>query len=61
MINKIYPCLWFDGKAKEAAEFYCSVFNDSVITEDTQLVVIFESSGQKFMCLNGGPQYSFNP
>ena len=31
MENTIYPCLWFDGNAKEAAEFYCSVFNNSVI------------------------------
>jgi len=53
MNNKISPCLWFDGKAKEAAEFYCSVFENSSITSENQTVVIFESSGQKFMCLNG--------
>jgi len=61
MENTIYPCLWFDGKAKEAAEFYCSVFNDSVITDENPIVVAFESTGQKFMCLNGGPQFNFNP
>ena len=61
MNNIIYPCLWFDGKAKEAAEFYCSVFNNSVITAENKMVVIFESAGQKFMCLNGGPEYTFNP
>jgi predicted 3-demethylubiquinone-9 3-methyltransferase (glyoxalase superfamily) len=61
MKNMIYPCLWFNGEAREAAEFYCSVFNDSVITADNQLVVTFESAGQKFMCLNGGPEFSFNP
>ena len=61
MKNIIYPCLWFDGNAKEAAQFYCSVFNNSVITSENPIVVTFESSGQKFMCLNGGPQYSFNP
>lgn len=61
MKNTIYPCLWFDGKAKEAAEFYCSVFNDSVITDQNPIVVIFESAGQKFMCLNGGPQFTFTP
>jgi len=59
--NIIYPCLWFDGKAKEAADFYCSVFDDSAITYENQMIVIFESSGQKFMCLNGGPRYSINP
>lgn len=59
--NMIYPCLWFDGKAKEAADFYCSVFDNSIITYQNQMVVIFESSGQKFMCLNGGPEFTFNP
>lgn len=61
MKNVIYPCLWFDGKAKEAAEFYCSIFSNSVITTDTPMVVTFESAGQKFMCLNGGPQFTLNP
>jgi predicted 3-demethylubiquinone-9 3-methyltransferase (glyoxalase superfamily) len=61
MKNYIYPCLWFDGKAKEAAEFYCSVFNDSKIISDTPVVVTFESSGQRFSCLNGGPDFKVNP
>jgi predicted 3-demethylubiquinone-9 3-methyltransferase (glyoxalase superfamily) len=61
MENSIYPCLWFDGKAKEAAEFYCSVFGDSRITSDTPMVVTFELSGQKFLGLNGGPQFTINP
>jgi predicted 3-demethylubiquinone-9 3-methyltransferase (glyoxalase superfamily) len=34
---------------------------DSVIISENPIAVIFESSGQRFMCLNGGPQYSFNP
>jgi predicted 3-demethylubiquinone-9 3-methyltransferase (glyoxalase superfamily) len=59
--NIIYPCLWFDGNAKEATDFYCSVFDNSVITYENQMVVIFESSGQKFMCLNGGPEFTINP
>jgi predicted 3-demethylubiquinone-9 3-methyltransferase (glyoxalase superfamily) len=59
--NMIYPCLWFNGKAKEAADFYCSVFDNSVITYENQMVVIFESSGNKFMCLNGGPEFTINP
>jgi predicted 3-demethylubiquinone-9 3-methyltransferase (glyoxalase superfamily) len=61
MNNEIYPCIWFDGNAKEAAEFYCSVFGDAVITADTPLAVTFESAGQKFMCLNGGPDFKINP
>lgn len=59
--SKIYPCLWFDGKAKEAADFYCSNFQSSKITAATPMVVTFESSGQKFICLNGGPQFKCNP
>lgn len=61
MANTVYPCLWFNGNAKEAAAFYCSVFSNSKITDDTPMVVTFESEGQKFMCLNGGPQFTFNP
>ncbi len=61
MKNNIYPCLWFDGQAKEAASFYCSVFNHSKITDENPMVVTFESAGQKFMCLNGGNQFTFNP
>ena len=59
MVNQLYPCLWFDGKAKEAAEFYCSVFKNSKITVDTPMVVNFEINGQKFMGLNGGPMFNF--
>lgn len=60
MINSIYPCLWFDGNAKSAADFYCSVFKNSKITTDTPMVVIFELDGKRFMGLNGGPQFKFN-
>lgn len=61
MKRLIYPCIWFDGKAREAADFYCSVFKNSIIKSDNQMVVIFESSGQKFMFLNGGPEFTLNP
>lgn len=61
MPHKLFPCFWFDGKAKEAAEFYCSVFEDSSITEDTPMVVNFELAGEKFMALNGGPLFTINP
>ncbi|WP_339758825.1 VOC family protein [Algoriphagus aquimarinus] len=61
-LNKpIYPCLWFDGNAKEAAKFYCSVFSDSAIVDENPMVVTFIAAGQKFMCLNGGPQFKFTP
>jgi predicted 3-demethylubiquinone-9 3-methyltransferase (glyoxalase superfamily) len=61
MNNSIYPCLWFDGKAKEAAAFYCSLYDHSKITEDTPMVVMFELCGKKFMGLNGGPMFKINP
>ncbi|MBB1285500.1 VOC family protein [Flavisolibacter sp. BT320] len=61
MKQQIYPCLWFNGNAKEAAAFYCSVFANCTITNDTPLVVSFTASGQKFMLLNGGPEFKPNP
>ncbi|WP_372947840.1 VOC family protein [Mariniphaga sp.] len=61
MNHSSYPCLWFNGKAREAADFYCSVFKNTKITSENQFVVTFESDGQKFMCINGGPQFQPNP
>ena len=60
MKNSIYPCLWFNGQAQAAAEFYCSVFENSKILADNQMVVTFELNGEKFMGLNGGPNFKFN-
>jgi len=61
LVKQIYPCLWFDGNAKQAAEFYCSVFKNSKILSVNPLVVNFELNGSKFMGLNGGPKYKFSP
>jgi predicted 3-demethylubiquinone-9 3-methyltransferase (glyoxalase superfamily) len=61
MKNAPYPCLRFDGNAKAAAEYYCSVFKNAKITSENQFVVMFEVNGKQFMCLNGGPQYKFSP
>ena len=61
MNNNIYPCLWFDGNAKTAAGFYCSLFKNSRITTDTPMVVMFELNGKKIMGLNGGPMFKINP
>lgn len=60
MKNPIYPCLWFDGQAKEAAEYYCSIFKNSNILEESPVVVSFEINGNKFMALNGGSKNKFN-
>ncbi len=61
MNDTIYPCLWFDGNAKQAAEFYCSVFENSKIVDDSQMVVTFELKGKLIMGLNGGPMFKPNP
>ena len=70
-MNRLTPCLWFDGRAEEAANFYVSIFKNSKITEvsrygdagplpkGTVLTVAFELDGQRFTALNGGPQYKF--
>jgi predicted 3-demethylubiquinone-9 3-methyltransferase (glyoxalase superfamily) len=59
--QKIVPHLWFDKEAKEAANFYCSVFPDSSITNITTLhdtpsgdcdVVSFTLFGQPFMAIS---------
>ena len=56
-----YPCLWFDGNAKEAAEFYCSTFENAKLSSVNPVVARFEVNGQYFMCLNGGPMFTKNP
>jgi predicted 3-demethylubiquinone-9 3-methyltransferase (glyoxalase superfamily) len=57
----ISPCLWFDGLAQEAAEFYCYVFPNSKINTQTPVVVDFELFGQSFLGLNGGAMFKINP
>jgi len=68
----IAPCLWFDGRAEEAARFYVSVFPNSSIgtvsyfsegmhlPAGTVLLVEFTLNGQRFQALNGGPQFTFS-
>lgn len=67
--TRIVPHLWFDKEAKEAAEFYCSVFPDSEVTDVTTItdtpsgdcdVVSFTLSGQPFMAISAGPMFKFN-
>jgi predicted 3-demethylubiquinone-9 3-methyltransferase (glyoxalase superfamily) len=69
---RIIPNLWFDTQAEEAAEFYCSVFPGSKITDVTRygdagpgpagtvLTVDFVLDGQPFTGINGGPQFTFD-
>ena len=68
----VTTCLWFDGNAEEAARLYTSVVKNSRITgviprpadipgpQGVPLLVTFELNGQKFMGLNGGPEFTFN-
>jgi predicted 3-demethylubiquinone-9 3-methyltransferase (glyoxalase superfamily) len=72
-MQKITPCLWFDGKAEAAATFYTSIFKRSKINaishygdgmpmpKGTAMTVSFTLEGQSFLGLNGGPQYKFTP
>jgi predicted 3-demethylubiquinone-9 3-methyltransferase (glyoxalase superfamily) len=71
-MQKITPFLWFDTEAEEAAAFYTSVFPRSRILETTHygaagpgtegavMTVSFELDGQRFIGLNGGPEFTFN-
>lgn len=61
MKKQIYPCLWFEHEAKAAAEFYCSVFPNSKILNESSIVVNFELNGTYFMALNDKrPLQDFN-
>lgn len=59
MNNNIFPCLWFNGNGKEAADFYCETFGGK-ITSDTPVVLNLELFGQKLMFVNAGPQFEKN-
>ena len=61
MTHKLFPCLWFNGQAKAAADYYFTVFKNSKMVSENPMVVIFELNETKFMALNGGPQYKFSP
>lgn len=69
-MQKITPHLWFDKKARDAAEFYASVFPDSRINnisviKDTPSgdcdIVAFQVWGQSFMSISAGPMFKINP
>jgi predicted 3-demethylubiquinone-9 3-methyltransferase (glyoxalase superfamily) len=69
-MQKITPHLWFDKEAKEAAEFYTSLFPSSRITSITTLhdtpsgdtdIVSFELADQSFLAISAGPLFKFNP
>lgn len=59
MNNDIFPCLWYDGDAKESAEFYTETFGGK-ISVNSPMVVTIDVFGQKMMLLNGGPMFQKN-
>jgi predicted 3-demethylubiquinone-9 3-methyltransferase (glyoxalase superfamily) len=72
-MDKISPCLWFDGQAEEAARFYTSLFPNSRITsvdrspadnpsgpKGSVITVEFTLAGRSYIGLNGGPDFKFN-
>ena len=72
MQQQIVPNLWFDGQAEEAADFYVSVFPNSRIVSVARytdvgpgepgivMTVEFEVNGNRFIGINGGPQFTFD-
>jgi predicted 3-demethylubiquinone-9 3-methyltransferase (glyoxalase superfamily) len=71
--DRIAPCLWFDGRAEEAATFYTSLLPDSRVDavhrapadypsgkRGDVLTVEFTLAGRRFIGLNGGPHFRFN-
>jgi len=70
--QKIVPNLWFDTEAEEAANFYVELFDDARIVNvaryteagprpaRTVMTVEFELNGQRFVGINGGPQFKFD-
>jgi len=76
-MQKITPCLWFNNKADEAAEFYVSLFKNSRVEsisrydangaeasgmpEGSVMTVKFIIDGEEFLGLNGGPMFNFTP
>src|SRR5580765_6351762 len=70
LVKPITPHLWYDHQAREAAEFYCSVFPDSRIEAKVLLrntpsgdcdLLYFKLCGQPFMAISAGPIFKFNP
>lgn len=70
LFMKLTTCLWFNGNAREAANFYSSIFPESEVAENwvaptetpgnkqgEEVVVNFKIFGQNFIGLNGGPQF----
>ena len=72
MHQRIQPNLWFDTEAEDAAAFYTSIFKNSRIVSVSRytesgpretgmvMTVVFELDGQRFVAINGGPEFTFD-
>lgn len=69
LIPKIYTHLWYDTQAREAAEFYCSIFPNSKILSSVTIrdtpsgeceIMTFELAGHHFQSISAGPMFKFN-
>ena len=76
-MQQIVPNFWFDGQAEDAAEFYAATFRDAKVLRTSRytdagkeihghnagdvMTVEFEIEGQRFVALNGGPQFKVTP
>ena len=72
-MQKISPCLWFDGRAEDAMKFYVGLFPNARVTDvmhygdgapypkGSVLSCEFELEGQAFTALNGPPMFAFTP
>jgi len=72
-MQKISTCLWFNGQAEAAMDFYVSIFKNAKKTDvlrwgdvgpgpkGSVLTCSFELDGREFVALNGGPEFKFTP
>ncbi|HKP60275.1 MAG TPA: VOC family protein [Polyangiales bacterium] len=72
-MQRLTPFLWFDTQAEEAARYYCSIFKNSSIgkilrygdhgpgPKGSVMTIEFTLDGNRFVAINGGPQYKFTP
>jgi len=71
MTKPIAPCLWFDGVAEEAVDYYVSIFKDAKVLHVDRfsdvgpdpgapvVFIEFQLNGQPFQAINGGPEFTF--
>jgi len=61
MSQSIGTCLWFDGNAKEAFNYYQNIFKEVELISENPFAVVYNLYGRRFMHLNGGPGHPITP